>query len=155
MGAGKAGAIGRMEANHHALVVSQALATAAKSVSGKDLAALGQQKTMAARFNEVHNKAKAHERLGVKAQTFATENLQGVHDATEWLPFVLPPLGLTLLGIITLGVVSIRKWQKIPSMPTQGRMDIKDVQVCCPAHVGAVQPTSRPEAAGVLGYVLA
>ena len=36
--------------------------------------------------------------------------------------------GLTLLGAITYGVVSIRKWQKIPSMPMHGRMDIKDVQ---------------------------
>ena len=105
-GAGKAAAVGRKEANHHTLVVSEALAAAAKSAvmtrcpeswcptvvdvgptkvgkqsslpvphappllqSAKDLAALGHQTSMAARFNEVHNKAKAHERLGHKAQT--------------------------------------------------------------------------------------
>ena len=126
-GAGKAAAAGRKEASHNTLFVSQALATAAKSASAKDLTALGDHTRMAARFNEVHNKAKAHARLGVKAHTFATENLQRVHDSMEWLPFVLPPVGLTLLAFITLAVVSIRKWQKIPSMPTQGRMDIKDV----------------------------
>ena len=43
-----------------------------------------------------------------------------------------PEQGLTLLVVITFAVVSIRKWQKIPSMPTQGRMDIKDVLVGFP-----------------------
>jgi hypothetical protein len=58
----------------------------------KALAKLGAQQSMSARFKEVHDKAKAHERLGQKAQTFATEKLAGVHESVEWLPFVLPPL---------------------------------------------------------------
>eukprot|EP00960_Hanusia_phi_P070926 767429-Hanusia_phi.AAC.9 len=80
------------------------------------------------RFNEVKKKAAAKTRLGIKAQTYSSENVKSASDATEWMPFVLPPLGLCLLGGIGFAVVSIRKWQKIPSMPTQGRMDIKDIQ---------------------------
>eukprot|EP00286_Rhodomonas_abbreviata_P021206 CAMPEP_0181310140 /NCGR_PEP_ID=MMETSP1101-20121128/12422_1 /TAXON_ID=46948 /ORGANISM="Rhodomonas abbreviata, Strain Caron Lab Isolate" /LENGTH=185 /DNA_ID=CAMNT_0023416739 /DNA_START=188 /DNA_END=745 /DNA_ORIENTATION=- len=87
------------------------------------------QQKMAARFQEVHQKALAKSRLGVKAEeTFENVDVKKVKEATDWMPFVLPPIGLCLLAGITFGVISIRKWQKIPSMPQQGRMDIKDVQ---------------------------
>mmetsp|Transcript_50652 Transcript_50652/g.101135 ORF Transcript_50652/g.101135 Transcript_50652/m.101135 type:complete len:111 (+) Transcript_50652:393-725(+) len=83
---------------------------------------------MAARFQEVHQKAMAKSRLGLKAKTYSSPRDKTVADTTAWMPFVLPPIGICLLGGIVFGVVSIRKWQKIPSMPQQGRMDIKDVQ---------------------------
>jgi len=49
-------------------------------------------------------------------------------STADMMPFLLPPIGLVILGTITGLVISIRKWQKIPSLPTQGRLDIKDVQ---------------------------
>jgi len=125
------------------------------------------QKNMAARFQEVHQKAIAKTRLGVKAETYATSRDKNVADTTAWMPFVLPPVGLCLLGgellcantllascaaILTpfnhagivFGVISIRKWQKIPSMPTQGRMDIKDVQASARQAGGSHREMKRP-----------
>jgi len=108
----------------HAHVALAALKKGEANVGAK----LAAQQHMSAKFNRVHSKQAAKERLGQKAQTYASEEVKSAADATSWMPFVLPPLGLMLLGGITFGVVTIRKWQKIPSMPTQGRMDIKDVQ---------------------------
>jgi len=108
----------------HAHVALAALKKGEASVGAK----LAAQQHMSAKFNKVHSKQAAKERLGQKAQTYASEQVKSAAEATNWMPFVLPPLGLMLLGGISFGVVSIRKWQKIPSMPTQGRMDIKDVQ---------------------------
>lgn len=102
------------------------------------------QKNMAARFQEVHQKAIAKTRLGVKAETYATSRDKNVADTTAWMPFVLPPVGLCLLGGIVFGVISIRKWQKIPSMPTQGRMDIKDVQASARQAGGSHREMKRP-----------
>jgi hypothetical protein len=92
-------------------------------------ASLAQQASISKRFKSVHDKQLAKIRLGEKALigTYATPSAKSVHDSLEWLPFVLPPLGLLLLGGVAFGVVTIRKQQKIPNMPTQGRLDIKDV----------------------------
>ena len=88
------------------------------------------QPTISKRFKAVHDKQLAKVRLGEKALigTYASPSAKNIHDSLEYLPFILPPAGLLLLGIVTFGVVTIRKQQKIPSMPTQGRLDIKDVQ---------------------------
>jgi hypothetical protein len=88
------------------------------------------QPTISKRFHSVHNKQLAKIRLGEKALigTYPSPTAKNIHDATEYLPFILPPAGLLLLGIVTFGVITIRKQQKIPHMPTQGRLDIKDVQ---------------------------
>jgi len=94
--------------------------------------------TMAAQYHAAHAKKQlAMKRLGVKATATETFQTQGkVSDSTgkdnrstaDMMPFLLPPIGLVILGTITGLVISIRKWQKIPSLPTQGRLDIKDVQ---------------------------
>ena len=101
----------------------------AASIPSELHAALSQA-SITKRFNSVRNKNLAKIRLGEKALigTYPSPSAKNIHDSMEYLPFVLPPLGLLLLGGVTFGVVTIRKWQKIPHMPTQGRLDIKDVQ---------------------------
>eukprot|EP00285_Hemiselmis_virescens_P001670 CAMPEP_0173417406 /NCGR_PEP_ID=MMETSP1356-20130122/85883_1 /TAXON_ID=77927 ORGANISM="Hemiselmis virescens, Strain PCC157" /NCGR_SAMPLE_ID=MMETSP1356 /ASSEMBLY_ACC=CAM_ASM_000847 /LENGTH=225 /DNA_ID=CAMNT_0014379733 /DNA_START=68 /DNA_END=745 /DNA_ORIENTATION=+ len=97
--------------------------------------------TMAAQYNVAHHKKKlAMKRLSAKAtetsQTFQTQAKASSSSSTDSenkntasiLPFLLPPIGLVILATITGLVISIRRWQKIPSLPTQGRLDIKDVQ---------------------------
>ena len=104
----------------HSKQASLAVATASlQKKSSGSLHDILKHPSIVQRFNEVKKKAAAKTRLGIKAQTYASENVKSASDATEWMPFVLPPLGLCLLGGIAFAVVSIRKWQKIPSMPTQ------------------------------------
>jgi len=88
------------------------------------------QPTISARFKTVHDKQLAKIRLGEKALigTYASPSAKHIADSLEYLPFILPPAGLLLLAIVTYGVVTIRNKHKIPSMPTQGRLDIKDVR---------------------------
>lgn len=118
----------------HALKARQSgLAMAAlqkKNASPSELHATLSQASIDRRFNSVRRKQLAKVRLGEKALigTYPSPTAKNIHDSMEYLPFMLPPIGLFLLGGVTFGVVTIRKWQKIPSMPTQGRLDIKDVQ---------------------------
>ena len=88
------------------------------------------QPTISVRFKTVHDKQLAKIRLGEKALigTYASPSAKHIADSLEYLPFILPPAGLLLLAIVTYGVVTIRNKHKIPSMPTQGRLDIKDVR---------------------------
>ena len=101
-----------------------------KDASPSELHATLSQASIDKRFNSVHSKQLAKIRLGEKALigTYPSPSAKNIHDSMQYLPFILPPIGLFLLGGVTFGVVSIRKWQKIPNMPTQGRLDIKDVQ---------------------------
>mmetsp|Transcript_2402 Transcript_2402/g.5320 ORF Transcript_2402/g.5320 Transcript_2402/m.5320 type:complete len:218 (+) Transcript_2402:66-719(+) len=97
--------------------------------------------TAAAQYHVAHHKKQlAMKRLGMKASASATSETfqtqahatsstdKSNKDTASILPFLLPPIGLVILATITGLVVSIRRWQKIPSLPTQGRLDIKDVQ---------------------------
>jgi len=97
--------------------------------------------TAAAQYQVAHHKKQlAMKRLGVKASASATSETfqtqahatsstdKSNKDTASILPFLLPPIGLVILATITGLVISIRRWQKIPSLPTQGRLDIKDVQ---------------------------
>lgn len=118
----------------HALKAKQSkLAIAAlqkKGAAPSELHASLSQASISKRFKSVHNKQLAKIRMGEKALigTYPSPSAKNIHDSLEWMPFVLPPLGLFLLGGVTFGVVTIRKQQKIPNLPTQGRLDIKDVQ---------------------------
>mmetsp|Transcript_78167 Transcript_78167/g.126761 ORF Transcript_78167/g.126761 Transcript_78167/m.126761 type:complete len:195 (+) Transcript_78167:263-847(+) len=119
----------------HALMAKQsALAMASlqkkDGVAPSELHATLSQSTISKRFSSVRSKQLAKVRLGEKALigTYPSPSAKNIHDSMEYLPFMLPPIGLALLGGVTFGVLTIRKWQKIPSMPTQGRLDIKDVQ---------------------------
>jgi len=87
--------------------------------------------TIAAKLHAVHQKALALKHLADKADTDESENTVEAKNsahALQILPMILPPIGIIFLGVITYSVVTIRKWQKIPSMPTQGRMDIEAVR---------------------------
>lgn len=112
-----------------------ALVVAAMAKKGGAAVGTPQLKSMAKRFKQVHGQQLAKIRLGEKALigTFPNPSAKNVKDSLEWLPFVLPPLGLFLLGAVAFGVVTIRKQHKIPHMPTQGRLDIKDVQASAAA----------------------
>ena len=112
-----------------------ALAVAAMAKKGGAAVGTPQLKSMAKRFKQVHGQQLAKIKLGEKALigTFPNPSAKNVKDSLEWLPFVLPPLGLFLLGAVAFGVVTIRKQHKIPHMPTQGRLDIKDVQASAAA----------------------
>lgn len=118
----------------HSLKAKQSkLAIAAmqkKGAAPSELHASLSQASISKRFRSVHNKQLAKIRMGEKALigTYPSPSAKNIHDSLEWMPFVLPPLGLLLLGGVTFGVVTIRKQQKIPNLPTQGRLDIKDVQ---------------------------
>ena len=62
------------------------------------------------------------------SETDNSEEAKNSAHALQILPFILPPIGIIFLGVITYSVIRIRNWQKIPSMPTQGRMDIEAVR---------------------------
>ena len=69
---------------------------------------------------------------------------------TRWpnpqvLPFILPPVGLVVLGSIAYAVISIRNWQKIPSMPMQVRGCVcACVRVCLRAWWPCAWPLAWP-----------
>jgi hypothetical protein len=65
---------------------------------------------------------------GQDADTDNSEEAKNSAHAMNILPFLLPPIGIIFLATISYAVVTIRNWQKIPSMPTQGRMDIEAVR---------------------------
>merc|ERR1711865_1322400 len=119
----------------HSLMAKQsalAMASLQKKAGAapSELHATLSQATISKRFSSVRSKQLAKVRLGEKALigTYPSPSAKNIHDSMEYLPFFLPPIGLALLGIVTFSVLTIRKQQKIPSMPTQGRLDIKDVQ---------------------------
>ena len=128
--AGQLTATRALKAKHSKLAIAALQKKGGDGAAPSELRASLSQASISKRFNSVHNKQLAKIRMGEKALigTYPSPSAKNIHDSLEWMPFVLPPLGLFLLGGVTFGVVTIRKQQKIPSLPTQGRLDIKDVQ---------------------------
>ena len=119
-----------LKVEHSKLAIAALQKKGGDGVAPSELHASLSQASISKRFKSVHNKQLAKIRMGEKALigTYPSPSAKNIHDSLEWMPFVLPPLGLLLLGGVTFGVVTIRKQHKIPNLPTQGRLDIKDVQ---------------------------
>jgi len=84
--------------------------------------------SISSKLHAAHQKALALKHIAEKADIDNSEEAKNSAHALQLLPFILPPIGIIFLGVITYSVIRIRNWQKIPSMPTHGRLDIEAVR---------------------------